>query len=103
MEIGIADWQTKLKFNCIRTGARSEGKARKEEKGRRRQSLAVPVRHERFISPLPNNQAAEENKSDERHVAFLTQFFLFEEGRAVSPVFSPITLTFLSSRKERLS
>jgi hypothetical protein len=34
MEIGIADWQTKLKFNCIRTGARSEG-----GKGRRKKKI----------------------------------------------------------------
>jgi hypothetical protein len=26
-----ADWQTKLKFNCIRTGARSEGGRKEEE------------------------------------------------------------------------
>ena len=41
MEIGIADWQTKLKFNCIRTGARSRSGRKRKGRKKGRQSLLV--------------------------------------------------------------
>jgi hypothetical protein len=44
--------------------------------GRSLSSSSHPVRHECFISPLSNDQAAEENKSGEWCIAFLCQFFL---------------------------
>jgi len=45
--------------------------------GRSLSSSSHPVRHECFISPLSNDQAAEENKSGEWCIAFLCQFFFF--------------------------
>ena len=61
MEIGIADWQTKLKFNCIRTGARSEGGRRKRKRKKKKEDKVL-------WSCVKETRARKETKKEGRSV-----------------------------------